>query len=76
MQARLQGATATPPRRTATPLGAAEEDELAGNREEGKLETCARYDDECRAREMAVDRGCRFRAGGCRDLWSGAVRRR
>jgi hypothetical protein len=42
-------------------LGAAEEDELAGNREERKLETCARYGDECRAREMVVDRGCRFR---------------
>jgi hypothetical protein len=56
------------------PLGAAEEDELVGNREERKLETCARYGDECRAREMAVDRGCRFRAGGCRDLWSGVVR--
>jgi hypothetical protein len=63
MQARSQGAIPAPPRRAATPLGAAEEDELAGNREERKLETCARYGDECRAREMAVDRGCRFRAG-------------
>jgi hypothetical protein len=35
-----------PPRCAATPLGAAEEDELVGNREERKPETCARYGDE------------------------------
>jgi hypothetical protein len=59
MQARSEGATPAPPRRAATPLGAAEEDELAGNREERKLETCARYGD-----EIHRDLGREGRVGG------------